>query len=190
MKQTKISLISASISGYFLLTAIFLQALVFPLKNVDFIYEGAIITYFIEFINIHSTVSLLMARSRQTVSKLTVQSLLLVYLFFAFILMLNAKNKLLIIYFTISLINKILFNQSLPNKNTSFIVTFLLLGSVGLAILTGPVWKFLFPFPPEVLLMRPKNISGLFVDVPQILLAWGVIYTLAMGIYEIRFLKN
>lgn len=71
------------------------------------------------------------------------------------------------------------------------ISTLVFLGSNFLILSLIPELKGLFYFPPEIKQFKPPNTSGLFFDEPQVLLAWGVLYYLTMGIMQIIiFLKS
>ncbi|MFQ5512272.1 MAG: hypothetical protein ACE5EO_10520 [Candidatus Krumholzibacteriia bacterium] len=47
-----------------------------------------------------------------------------------------------------------------------------------------------FPFPPEVKSARPSGQGGLFVDTPQTLMAWGVIYFALMTLCELMIFRK
>ncbi len=65
----------------------------------------------------------------------------------------------------------------------------LLLLSTFTVIVTAGWLARTFPLPDAVLAARPSDQGGLFVDTPQTLLAWGVIYFGAMTLYAAASLR-
>ena len=47
-----------------------------------------------------------------------------------------------------------------------------------------------FPLPAEVTSARPPGQSGLFIDTPQTLMAWGVLYFMFMTVCELIIFRK
>jgi len=101
--------------------------------------------------------------------------------------------------FILSLVAKVLIPASTPKRmsrklkldNAPAMQTIIFMGSVFLIPLVGIIAAILFPFPDAVYVQKPANSSGLFIDVPQSLLAWGIIYYSALALWQIvLFRKN
>jgi len=177
----------------FAVIGFFLQALLYPMQNVDWIYNGALAIFFIEFLSIHSSGMIGgLAQEKQRAIKegnsinIKIRDNAIFFLIFygIFTVAISAIFKVwfLPLYFIASTYIKIseVTRLDLPTKqltNAKFVFIILLfLGTTFLTVYTMSLWTWLFPFPEAVLAARPPNASGIFVETPQTLLVWGVLY--------------
>ena len=163
------------------LTLIFLygRALLRPEEYASFIFRAGMAMYIIEFLSIHSSGMLLGAARDKQKKKLNPFLLLGLYTIFVVGFMVVLHCWFIGLYFIGSLCAKIFVFQSVKdNINISQIVfnvinllfsTFIVMGSASLL-------KRVFPIPESVLSQRAEGSSGLFVEIPQTLLVWGVLY--------------
>lgn len=164
--------------------AYFVQALLFPEANASWIYSSAIIIFVVEFLSIHST-AMMMGGVISKNKKKNATYLFFFYLFFTIVLTVVFKNYILPFFFILSTFIKLFTVEYLEVKKVYlFIAVFSFLIPLILVLISAPFLENLFPFPQEVLLAKPKEATGLFVDVPQTILAWGVIY------FSAQFLIN
>lgn len=176
-----------------MLAGYFLQALLFPKDHIDFIYSMGFVIFLLEFLNIHST-GMIMGASEQkkTLHNLRHKGFLLIlYLIFYLVAFSVAKNYYVVISAVISFLSKLFFKQALPKDTSNIAVSggLLVILTVALAMISDLI-KIIIPFPEEVYLNKPGNTSGVFVDVPQTLLLWGVLYYFLLGLYEIVLFKK
>lgn len=179
----------------------FLQALLNPVANVSWIYSGALAIFFIEFLSIHSSGMLSgyhqekkrafeHGRPIKEVLKDNPHFLIIFYGIFTVAISLFLKVWFLPLYFLASTYIKIhaVSRKDIPpeqeNKNMLILSVLIFLGTTFFVAYTIPVWTNIFPFPDSVLAAKPSNASGVFVDTPQTLLVWGVLY------FSIHFLIN
>jgi hypothetical protein len=66
----------------------------------------------------------------------------------------------------------------------------MLLLSVFLVVFGAQLIADWSPFPQEVTSARPSGQSGLFIDTPQTLMAWGVIYFFLITVCEIMIFRK
>lgn len=185
--QRVIYLISASI-GNFMLAGYFLQALLFPTDHIEFIYSAGFGIYILEIVNLHSTGMIMGTagiknRLDRVLHKISYPFFYALFYIMAFQV---TKNYDVVIIAVISFASKLLFRQALPKKSSVIIISGVLLTVFSLIVMqfNGFV-KELFPFPEEVYMAKPPNQSGLFVEVPQVLLFWGVMYYFSLVVVQI-----
>lgn len=181
--------------GNISLLSIFLSALFYPWDHAEFLSGVVIAIYFFEFLSLHSTgmlsgmkltqeSSFKFIRDNKTfnfyafgkpVSFLAVNVVLVcIYFLFAFSFALAYKSWIVAGMFFISVLSKWMAKKSLNLEESgrlAILVMAFLFSSAIIIPLQG-VLKNLFPISIE--LTKPG--SGLFQDVPQTILAWGVIY--------------
>ena len=66
----------------------------------------------------------------------------------------------------------------------------MLLLSTVLVMIGAPLLADWFPFSAEVKSARPSGQSGLFVNTPQTLMAWGVIYFTLITLCELMIFRK
>lgn len=183
-----IATVGASVIGWLVLAGVFFRALLNPFVYTDFIYDTSILLYVTEFLNIHAS-GMLQGASHQSGKQLYRPFLLLLYGFFIFIFFFVFKNTIMLIFFAVSLVSKVLSYRTSADPHQSATRTMLLLGTTLPLVVLSPIIAFLFPFPAEFLALKPANTSGLFVEMPQVVLVWGILYSLANIGLEIHFVR-
>ena len=97
------------------------------------------------------------------------------------------------VYFLVSLGGKVAYSKSINAeerlKPVAAGIAMLLL-STFTVVFTAGLLKKMFPFPHEVLSARPPGQSGLFIDSPQTLLVWGILYFSLMTLCEILIFRK
>jgi len=182
-----------SVQGYFFTALLFLRVLLYPLSNIDFVYDTGLLIFFFEFLNIVSSGALIGDQKfKKTKPDRFSKPFLFIFIsLFVFVLFAIAKNKLLVIIFFLSFLSKIFGHKALPRRSVVATSVAVLLLSTFVVIITASILEARFSLPPEVKIMRPANTSGLFVDIPQTLLMWGVLYYAFIGVVEVMlFLKS
>lgn len=154
----------------------FVQALLFPEFNVNWIYSSAMIIFVVEFLSIHSS-AMMMGEVLSENKKKNATYLFFFYLFFTIVLTVVFKNYILPFFFILSTYIKFFMGRHfVANKTYLIINVFALIIPLIIVLIGSSLLQNLFPFPQEVLMAKPENATGVFVDVPQTVLAWGVIY--------------
>jgi membrane protease YdiL (CAAX protease family) len=100
---------------------------------------------------------------------------------------------LIALYFVVSLVGKAVYSRSIDAKRRLAPVAAgiaMLLLSVFLVVFGAQLIADLFPFPQEVKAARPSGQSGLFIDTPQTLMAWGVIYFVLISVCELMIFRK
>lgn len=189
----KISWVSfvISVQGYLFLSWLFIQALLYPLKNLGLLYTTGIVTLIIEFLNIHSSIVLNLYREKLGKKFEPLLKLFLLFIYSIFIVFLGifSENIYISIIFFVSLVSKILANKVVPSGLNTYQFR-LYLATLIISILGARLWEHLFSFPQKVYEARPDNITGILVDRPQTLVVWGISYYLSLGIIEIILFVN
>lgn len=162
----------------------FVQALLYPEFNINWIYSSAVIIFVIEFLSIHSS-GMMMGEVLSKDKKKNATYLFFFYLFFTIGLTVVFKNYILPFFFILSTYIKFFIGRHFAaNKIYLIINIFTLVIPLIIVSVGAPFLKNLFPFPQEVLMAKPANATGVFVDVPQTVLVWGVLY------FSIQFVIN
>jgi membrane protease YdiL (CAAX protease family) len=97
------------------------------------------------------------------------------------------------LYFFVSLASKAVYSRSIDAEKRLAPVAAgiaMLLLSTFLVVFGAQLLADWFPFPPEVKSARPSGQSGLFVDTPQTLMAWGMIYFTLMTLCELAIFRK
>ena len=180
-----------SVQGYLFLSWLFIQALLYPLKNLGLLYTTGIVILIIEFLNIHSSIMLNLYQERlgREIRPLPKLFLLFIYSIFIVFLGIFSENIYIPIIFFVSMVSKILASKVIPSGLNTYQFK-LYLTTLIIAILGASLWEHLFSFPLKVYEARPENITGILVDRPQTLVVWGVSYYLTLGIIEIILFVN
>lgn len=171
-----------------MLTLPFLQAIKFPHQNANFIYNTAIALFVIEFLTIHSTFILhgvtkqsFKEKSKMKVGKL---QLFLFYIFIVSAISFVTKSYVLLAYAFLSFTTKFFIDKQLPDITRNIKSTLAFFCSVFLVITFSWLFALVIPLPENIRLSKPAGTSGLFVDTPQTILAWGLIYPILLIIFE------
>lgn len=162
----------------------FIYALYRPEQNVDFIYDASVMIFIAEFLSIHSSGMLSGVSNKNIKTKIP---LFLFYMIFVVGLLTTTKSPQIFYFLVVSFFTKFFIHRN-TSVTEAFVKPFLvLLATAFLVIVASGLLKIIIPIPDHVLMQKPSNISGLFVDVPQTILVWGIIYPI--GLYLISFLN-
>jgi hypothetical protein len=178
------------------LTLIFLyaQALIRPQEHASFIFRAGAAIYIIEFLSIHSSGMLLKDHKDTPNKKIYGFFLLGFYAIFTVGFMASLNCWFIGIHFLLSLCTKIFMSRSVTdNINQSQIVfgVINLLCCTFIVVMLASVLKKAFPVPESIASLHVQGTSGLFVDIPQTLLAWGILYFSATVVFNVMmFFKH
>lgn len=178
MSQNDVSRIIASIVSYLVPLGLFIQALLFPERAVDFLYHGAIAVFIAEFLSIHSAFMLADKQIKFT-NKLTLVG---VYSFFMTIFSAAIGTFIPAIVFICSLVAKLLVSRVKEQKRMPVTEVLVFMGTVFLVI---PIGNFIGT-PTDVATARPQDAGGLFGDNPLLIAIWGVLYFGLLIFLEVR----
>ena len=192
------SLLLAIATNLFLV-GVFYSALIRPVDFKDFIYETGIMIFMIEFMTLHSSGMFFGAASQ--VEKpgkkfMTVRVKIAMFVFYNLIVLAFASftgQWLAALYFAVSLGGKAVFSRSIDAERRLAPVAAgiaMLLLSTFLVVLGAKLLANWFPFSAEVTSARPSGQSGLFIDTPQTLMAWGVLYFVFMTVCELMIFRK
>lgn len=170
-----------------------------PVYFKDFIYKTGIMIFMIEFMSLHSSGMFFGAAQKEGKTGKKVMTLKVKIVMFAFynvivITFASATGQwLAALYFVISLASKAIYSRSIDAEQRLAPVAAgiaMLLLSTCLVIFGAQFLANWFPFPPEVTSARPSGQSGLFIDTPQTLMAWGMIYFSLMTLCELMIFRK
>jgi hypothetical protein len=178
------------------LTLIFLyaQALIRPQGHASFIFQAGMATYIIEFLSIHSSGMLLGKHKDKRKKGLNQFFLFGFYVIFTVGLMVSLDCWFIGIYFILSLCAKVFMLRSVKDDINHSQIAFSAINLLGCTFVVAVLASFLkkaFPVPESIISQHVKGTSGLFVDIPQTLLAWGILYfSFAVVFNIIMFFKH
>ena len=192
-----------SVGGNFALAGLFLYALLDPISNVNFIVQVGIWLFIAEFLSIFVSGGAGRRGGRFRFGDIVSNSIgFIVIALFAFVFgFLFLGSIFLPLIFMGSVLVKLFGKKTATDLPPSTMYAIpLLLGSSLIVFLIGPeFWVHFFPFPEDYNQYVPSDwaarqasdeISGEFVDRPQTMLAWGIIYFgIAATINLLYFLK-
>lgn len=202
---SELSSISVSVAGYASIAGYFAVALADPMAHADFIFRTGLLIFVFEFLSIHSAgMTGGFARPVAAPGGFLPQPgevtrprvpwrvagrafLLLIYAAFAVAFGAGTGTYALPAIFLTGTAAKFFGRRASHRPNLTAPLTILLLFSVLLVAVTSAFWVAQFPFPPELFSHKLPNSSGLFVDQPQTLLVWGIIYYSIAGFLEAFF---
>jgi hypothetical protein len=165
----------------------------------DFIYKTGLMIFVIEFMSLHSSGMFFGATQQEEKTGKKVMTIKVKIAMFAFynvfvIAFASATGQWLgALYFVISLASKAVYSRAIDVKERLAPVAAgiaMLVISTFLVVFGAPLLAEWFPFPPEVLSARPSGQSGLFINTPQTLMAWGVIYFSLMTLCELMIFRR
>jgi len=190
MKLPPLISLLISCTSNLLLVFWFALALLNPTEHAYFIFNTGLILFSIEFLSIHSGGMLAGTPKEHSLKKSWFHipiKLFLVSLYSIFVLAFAFafKNYWVPLFFIFSLVGKVFGNKAKESPTNVALSIVLFIGSVFLIVMTASLWESLFPFPAEVFAFKPENTTGMFVEQPQTLLVWGVLYYILTAITEI-----
>lgn len=168
-----------SLINYGVILYLFVGALLAPEQNINFIYNVGVFIFLTEFLSMHSSG---MLSGHQRLSQKVL--LLGVYLIFVVAWSFATQTFYPAVIFALSLVAKA-FDKT-PDRASVATSFFMILGTVVVTVLLSPLIVFAFEFPQSVLNQAPANSSGMFVEQPQTLLVWGILYYAGMIFLQIR----
>jgi len=197
MPTRTLSLILAIATNLFL-AGLFYRALTHPVDFTDFIYKTGIMIFMIEFMSLHSSGMFFGAAHDQKGGKsvMTLRLKITLMAFYGMFIVVFAAitgQWLTALYFVVSLGSKATYSRSIDVEKRLTPVAAgiaMLLLSTFLVVFTASLLADWFPFPAEVRAAKPSGQSGLFIDKPQTLMAWGVIYFVLITFCEILIFRN
>ncbi len=183
-----------SLAGPATLIFLYAQALVRPEEYASFIFRVGMATYVIEFLSIHSS-GMLFGNFKDKKKKWSYRFFLLgIYAIFVFGFMATLHCWFIGLYFFASLCAKIFLSKSVKDNINQSQIAFScinLIGSTFMVIPLAPLLKKLFPISQSIISEHAGGASGLFVDTPQTLLTWGILYFSSTVVFNIiMFLKH
>ena len=176
--------------NYGLIVFLFLQALIDPVHHLDFIYSFGVFVFVAEFLSIHSGGAL---SSRQKLSTTIFVISIYIVLALGFSIGLGSVYPALILILSIiakaataprSRQDKTVTKT--PKDNLLMVQLVLLIGTVVFVMLFGWLLAIIIPFPEAVYAARQAGASGLFVEQPQTLLVWGILYYSLLAAWHIK----
>lgn len=195
-KFSMIALVSflISLTGPLTLVVFYAQALIKPEEHAEFIFSAGTATYIIEFLSIHSS-GMLTGEHKVKHKKRPARFLLLAfYLIFIVGFMALLHCLFIGLYFIGSLCAKVFMSRSVKddiNKSQIAFSVINLLCSTFMVVALASLLKKAFPIPESIISQRIEGTSGLFVDTPQTLLMWGILYFSFTVIFNIiMFFKH
>lgn len=200
-----------SVAGNLFLGIMFLNALINPSQNTAFIFKTGMLIFLIEFLSIHSSGMAAGLRSKgvhqgtfayktsvfgSTFARKNPKIMLIAaYFIFVVAFALIFRNWFVPLFFFVSLVAKFYGNKATQDKLNIGIMILLFIGTVFVVLPFSALFQAFFPIPQEILGQKLPGSSGLFVDVPQTLLAWGILYFFLAIVVEVvlfwkRAIKN
>lgn len=195
-KFSMITFISFLVSLIGPLTLIFLyaQALIMPEEHAAFIFRAGMAIYFVEFLSIHSSGTLLSEHKDKQKKRFSRFFLFGFYMIFVFGFMASRHCWFIGLGFFLSLCAKVFMSRSVKDDINRTQISFAvinLLCSTFIVIVLASLLKRVFPMPESITSQRFEGTSGLFVDTPQTLLTWGILYFSFTVIFNIvMFFKH
>lgn len=177
-----------------LLAIPFIQAIIWPTQNINFIYKTSVAIMIVEFLTLHSSLMLFGYKNGGIKTK-GGKNIGILPIFAAYMLMLYTTSvslKSYIIFATaaFSFAIKFFIDRQSPDPLRQIKSTVAYMSSIFTVILFSFLLPFLIPLPQEVFLAKPLNTSGLFVDTPQTILVWGILYPIYLVLIENIKLKT
>lgn len=203
--------LAVSLAGNVFLGGLFFAALINPQNNAEFIFKTGMLLYLVEFLSIHSSGMAFGVRKKErgdndpkTIFRFAIRglgknilqqnpkrALVFFYAIFVFSISFIFGNWYVPIYFFISLMTKFFGKKALQDDSSAGLPILLFIASTFIAVFISPFLPKVFPFPQGLFQYRMPGSNGLFVNHPQILVVWGIIYFLSVSIAEIiLFLKK
>ena len=176
-----------------LLAIPFLNSIFNPINNINFIYKGSFALFLFEFIAVAADITFsdidsvnvsvkVFGKEVQGINKRV--SLISFFLILALVYSFIINSPQLTLFLIVSILIKAFQKSSNSDSNIATKGLALFISSIFLAIPLGIIASRIFPFPKEVILNNPGNMSGLFVDTPQTLLVWGLLYPVGLFLIE------
>lgn len=193
-----------SISGNLFLGGLYLAALINP-QNAEFMFRTGMLFYIVEFLSLHSSGMAFGIRGKeregadhkstfnfsargpgnnllQANPKYTLVGL---YSVFVLAIGLVFKNYYIPFYFFISVLTKFFGKKAAKDNVQVGLPIFLFLAATFISLISTPILVKIFPISDQILQNRVPGSSGHFVDFPQSLMVWGIVYFISLSIMEV-----
>jgi hypothetical protein len=184
-----ISALIASLFNYSL-AATFLLALLNPDMSISIVFGLGMLIFFVEFLSLHSSAMLGGKKPKMPFrilySIIYEFPILTIYIAIIAALGLIFGYWQLLLFFAASLFGKILVPMENWQKMGSQFLFFIL--SAIFIIAFAPSLADLFPFSPDVLAQKMPGSGGLFVEYPQAVLIWGILYYGVLALLDTRIM--
>lgn len=200
LRKTTLALI-ISVGGNLFLAVWFLSALLNPIAHVNFIVQTGIWLFLVEFFSIfvsgfgEKSVRFGFANILSTAFMFSIIAIFAIVFGWLFL-----GNIYLPLIFLGSTLAKIFGQQATSGESYRVYAIPLLLGSTLAVFMIEPeFWVNLFPFPENFNQFQPADwakriesgeISGEFVERPQTMLVWGIIYFTLAAVIELVLFKK
>ena len=198
--------LALSLAGNLFLGSMFVTALLHP-ENGDFMFRGGMLIYLVEFLSIHSSGMAFGLRKKEQgngdsasvfffsahgagkdfMRKNPKITLIFFYMIFIAAYGLMFKNWYVPFYFFISLITKFFGNKAFPKESRIGLPVLCFIGATLVAVFALPIFVKIFPIPTELFQHKIPGSSGLFVDFPQAVMVWGIVYFFCLSLAEVIF---
>jgi len=188
-----------SLIGPATLIFLYVQALICPQGQASFIFRAGMAIYIVEFLSIHSSGFLLednkvKQKQQQKKKKFNRLFLFVFYTIFIFGFMLKLNCWFIGLYFLLSLCAKLFMSRSVEDDINKPQIAFSCINLVGctfIVVMLASSLKRAFPIPESIISQGIKGTSGLFVEIPQTLLVWGILYFFFTAVFNITmFFKH
>lgn len=205
-----VSLVIA-VAGNLSVAALYFYAFRHPGLYAEFIFKTGMLIYIVEFLSIHSNMMVVSFRKRGigaaqktvfnaaakssrfgggTLRKYRRGALFGIYLIFVATISLPFKNWFIPFQFIVSMISKFYGGKASAAPFKSGLMIILFIVSTFAVVIFAPLIRFLFPLAQEVLNQKIPGSSGLFIDAPQTLLIWGMLYFVSLAIMEFALFRR
>ena len=164
--------------------SLFLFAFIAPQYNINFIYKVGPLIFVLEFLSIHS--SFLLFDSRKSFIK---YALVFLYIGFAIAFSIGTSSYTPAALFIAGLFARLLYPSG--SSKVNLIPILVLFISLFTVIFASPLFHNMLALSQDITSQKPQNVSGLFIEKPETLLAWGVLYYGLLIVSEIwRFRRQ
>lgn len=207
-KTKELGSLVIAVAGNLSMAALYFYAFKSPGLYADFIFKTGMLIYLVEFLSIHSSGMAMGFRRKTTgagrveqkvISHFSVKAggggsnilrenpratLFGMYLILVGGISLGLKNWFIPLQFAVSLVSKFYGGKASSDPFKLGLMVILFIASTFAVVILAPLIGFLFPLPQEVLSHKLPGSSGLFIDTPQTLLAWGILYFASLATME------
>lgn len=165
----------------------FVNALINPSTQIDFIYKGAMAVFIFEMLTLVLTFFVFAFVKNAPAWVAVLMVLVFIAVGFGWVLAINVSNTVLYIFIA-SLVRQLYLGKKSKdalNRIGALKLLIFLLITISVILLSSLI-ALLVPFSEELISLNPNPASGgVFVDNPQVLLVWGIIYFLLSTLVDI-----
>lgn len=176
-------MIILSLSGNIYLIWLFVSALIFPYKNIEFLSSIGPAIFVIEFLSVHAS-----GMAQGNFDSKTRLKLIFFYLAFLVPIFSISKSWNLVTVFVISIVSKILFRATSNSDKFTVYSVFAIFGTFFILFFSF-IWNMLFKLPSALQNELASRGKGLVYESPQTFMVWGIVYFSLLTFIEI-YLKS